>query len=99
MKMNMTPSLTSNLRIQSPLRTFGEKVGEWRENNKKEQTQSNGMQLSGFWMIRMSILQESPLVFCISILSQMMAHLLNVRSNEVKFDTKIDVLNEIHTMM
>ena len=52
-----------------------------------------------FEVIRMPILYKGPLVLCISIMSQMMAHLINVRSNEVKFDTKIDGLNEIHAMI
>ena len=44
-------------------------------------------------------LHKSPLGFGISSLSQMMAHFFNPWSNEVKLNTKFDVLNEIHAMM
>ena len=38
-------------------------------------------------------------IFLIYILGQMKAHLINLRSNEIKCIMKVDVLFEIHTLV
>lgn len=52
----------------------------------------------GLNKVKEPILHISPLVCGISELSQMMAHFFNLWSKEVEVNTKINVLNEMHTM-
>ena len=96
-KVKMTPFLTLNPHATLSLRMIGRRRRRMKRKKGKER-RPRQMWVKGFKGIRVSFLQINPLSLLISNLSQIKVHFFNGRSNEVKLNAKINVLNKIHAM-